>query len=340
MTRPRCANPPALSSASVALLVLAAAVVAGAACADTLPTTPQGWLERMSQSLRSRSFEGTFVYLHSGHLETMRIFHEAEPDGGERERVVALNGPARQVIRDDQEVTCILPDRHSVVVEKRRPRLPFPITVSIDPERLRAYYRFRMFGRHRVAGREAQAVAIDPRDRFRYGYHLYMDLTTGLPLESVVLDEGGRRVERILFTSLKLTNDIPPQELSPPPKAIHGFTFYRQENQEAPGVPASNPWTLGSLPAGFRQILFARRMLPGSRNPVEHLVLSDGLASVSVYIEKPAGGREFLRGASHMGAVHAYGRMLDGYQVTVVGEVPAATVRAVSDALQFNPGDR
>jgi sigma-E factor negative regulatory protein RseB len=329
--------------ATPAALLLSFAVlaaVAGGAGAETrstaLPGTPQGWLERMSRALRNRSFEGTFVYLHSGQIETMRIAHEAQADGGERERVLALNGPARQIIRDDQKIICILPDRRLVVVEKRRPHLPFPIVVPIDTARLRPYYAFRMFGHHRVAGRAAQAIAILPKDRYRYGYHLYMDEATGLPLESVVLNEHGRRVEQILFTSLKVVDHIPLRELEPESVAGKGFTFYRQEDDENPGVPGINHWVLGPLPAGFVQIMYTRRRLPGSRNPVQHLVLSDGLASVSVYIEKPVDGKEFLRGALHMGAVNAYGRMTDGYQVTVVGEVPEATVRAVSDALRYD----
>lgn len=330
----RGATPAALLF-SFAVLVAAAAGARAEARSTALPGTPQGWLERMSRALRSRSFEGTFVYLHSGQIETMRIVHEAQADGGERERILALNGPARQIVRDDQEITCILPDRKLVVVEKRRPHLPFPIIVPIDTARLRPYYVFQMFGRHRVAGRATQAIAILPRDRYRYGYYLYMDVTTGLPLESVVLNEHGRRVEQILFTSLKVVDHIPPRELKPELLTGKGFTFYRQEGGESPGIPGTNHWVLGPVPAGFTQIMYTRRRLPGSRNPVQHLVLSDGLASVSVYIEKPVDGKG-LRGASHIGAVNAYGRMTDGYQITVVGEVPEATVRAVSDALRYD----
>ncbi len=331
----RGATPAALLFSFAVLVAVAAGARAGTR-PTALPSTPQGWLERMSRALRSRSFEGTFVYLHSGQIETVRIVHEAQADGGERERVLALNGPARQIIRNDQEITCILPDRKLVVVEKRRPHLPFPIIVPIDTARLRSYYVFRMFGHHRVAGRAAQAIAILPRDQYRYGYHLYMDEATGLPLESVVLNEHGLRVEQILFTSLEVVDHIPPRELEPGPVAGKGFTFYRQEGGKNPGLPGTNHWVLGPVPAGFAQIMYTRRRLPGSRNPVQHLVLSDGLASVSVYIEKPVDGKG-LRGASHMGAVNAYGRMTDGYQITVVGEVPEATVRAVSDALRYDP---
>lgn len=331
----------------IALLAVAAlpsgasAATAGAtAPGATTPATPQAWLERMSRALRTRSFEGTFVYVHSGHVDAMRILHQVEPGGGERERVLALNGPARQIIRDDHEVTCILPDRRSVVVEKRRPHLPFPISIPIDTRQLRPYYEFHMFGHHRVAGRTAQAVAIVPKDRFRYGYHLYMDVATGLPLESVVLNERGQRVEQILFTSLTLTKHIPRSELEPKLNGAKGFTFYRPEGGGGPGIPGINHWVLGTLPAGFAQVMYTRRRLPGSSNPVQHLVISDGLASVSVYIEKPANGTQFLRGISHLGAVNAYGRMIDGYQVTVVGEVPEATVRAVSNALRYQSGAR
>lgn len=313
--------------------------VAGEPAAGTMPSTPQGWVDRMSRALQTRNFEGTFVYLRDGQLETMRIVHVVEADGGERERVMALTGPAREIIRDDQEVTCILPDSKSVVVEKRRPHLPFPIAVPTGTNQRDRYYEFRMLPRYRVTGRMAQAVAIIPKDRYRYGYRLYMDESTGLPLESVILDQAGRQVEQILFTSLKVLEHADPRTLVPDIDRDKGYTFHRQEGDETVGIPGTSHWVVGHAPPGFVQTMYSRRVLPGSRNPVEHLVLSDGLASVSVYVEKADGSRELLRGASRMGAVNAYGRRIGAYQVTVVGEVPEVTVSAIGEALHYDSAE-
>ncbi|HQU16538.1 MAG: hypothetical protein B7Z66_06660 [Chromatiales bacterium 21-64-14] len=313
--------------------------VAGAPATDALPSTPQGWVDRMSHALQTLNFEGTFVYLRDGHLETMRIVHVVEADGGERERVMALTGPAREIIRDDQEVTCILPDSKSIVVEKRRPHLPFPAAVPTGANQRDRYYEFRMLPRYRVTGRMAQAVAIIPKDRYRYGYRLYMDETTGLPLESVILDRAGRQVEQIQFTSLKVLQHADPRALVPDIDHDKGYTFHRQEGDDTVGIPGTSHWVVSSAPPGFVQTMYSRRILPGSSNPVEHLVFSDGLASVSVYVEKADGVKVLLHGASRMGAVNAYGRRVGAYQVTVVGEVPEATVSAIGQALRYDPNE-
>jgi len=71
---------------------------------------------------------------------------------------------------------------------------------------------------------------------------------------------------------------------------------------------------------------------------VEHLVYSDGLAAVSVFIEKtdrPAGVGS--KGPSRMGAIHAYSKVMDGEQVTVVGEVPESTVAMIGESVKRLP---
>jgi sigma-E factor negative regulatory protein RseB len=78
-----------------------------------------------------------------------------------------------------------------------------------------------------------------------------------------------------------------------------------------------------------------KAMMPANSMPVEHMVFSDGLSSISVFIEKEMeGNKDNLMGSSRMGAVHAHGRQVDGYHVTVVGEAPLAAIKMISDAVQ------
>jgi sigma-E factor negative regulatory protein RseB len=73
---------------------------------------------------------------------------------------------------------------------------------------------------------------------------------------------------------------------------------------------------------------------PSGNNVIEQYVLSDGLASLSIFVEA-AGQDEALQGVSHLGAVNAWGGERQGYQVTAVGEVPAVTLLDVVDAMQL-----
>lgn len=289
------------------------------------------WLEKMAEAARSLNYDGTFVYRSGDRMESMRIIHRATPEG-EQERMYSLTGAAREVLRDSRTVTCILPDKKSVVVTKSRPR-----TVSlrvIDPrEGFSRYYALSSQAGERVAGRKTALISVMPVDRYRYGYRLWLDRVTGLLLKSELVGDAGRAVEQIVYTDIKLPDRIPDHLLKP---AISGdgFTWY-QNNQEpkAEASPSSDQWGVGWLPRGFE--MSSRGFDPASlsRMPVEHRVYSDGLASLSVFIERLNAAAEPLDGHSNMGAINAYGRVLDTFQITVVGEVPSITVERVADSV-------
>lgn len=292
------------------------------------------WLERVSQAARSLNYEGVFVYQHRGRLEAMRIFHRAD-GGGERERLFSLTGSAREIIRDNQKVACFLPDSRSVVVDQRQMANPLTQLVPKDVDSLSRSYELRVTGEGRVAGRPATRIGIIPRDQYRFGYGLWIDQETGLLLQAEVFGEQGALIEQLMFTELRILETIPESMLEPQ-LAGEDFNWFPETPLQAM-EDARSGWTLGQLPPGFELVLHERRRLPGSEQPVEHLLLSDGLASVSVYVEK-AGTVDGFNGHSQMGAVNAYGRLLDdGIQITAVGEVPAITVEAIGESVR--PGD-
>ena len=168
------------------LTLLAVAPLAGAADSAT------DWLMRVNAAARQLDYDGVFVYLRGQQLQTMRIVHKL--DGQQRrERLISLTGSPREIIRNNQMVLCYLPDQASVMVEYRKTqRAGFP---AIFPERLaimEPYYRIRLGGQERVAGRETQEILIEPRDGLRYGYRLWADRQTGLLLRSDVIDSQGR----------------------------------------------------------------------------------------------------------------------------------------------------
>lgn len=292
-----------------------------------------GWLMRISEATRELSYEGTFVYQHDDQLEAMRIIHYVR-DGTVQERLVSLNGVAREVIRDDSQVTCYLPDRRSVVVEHRLSRQQsFPVILPERIKDLSQNYAMLLSVRGRVTGREAQAIVIKPRDEYRYGYHLWADRQTGLLLKANLVDHTGRALEQFMFTQLSIGGVIDPADLEPSTVA-EGLAWYWGNAMDPGDAPSKPGWTVSRLPQGF---VLANRFLrknPARGRMVEHLVYSDGLATVSVFIDSVNGqGQTLMRGASRMGAVHAYGDVVNGHQVIVVGEVPAATVELIGKAV-------
>ena len=295
-------------------------------------------LDRVVRATRTLDYIGTFVYRNGSTIQSMKIIHRADTDGS-RERLVALSGPAREVIRDGQRVTCILPDDRIVVVARRRSGTLYPSTL-FEPEieihsGIAELYTLANDGVERVADREADVIHVRPKDRYRYGFRLAVGRETGLLLELELLDNDSAVLEEIVYTHLELPATIPDEALKP--RISHaGFTRYEAGAPE--GVahdPAARPqqWTIGWLPAGFRVVDESYGPIQPGRDSVDHRVYSDGLASLSVFIERGLDSDDRIEGPSSVGAVNAFSRVIDEYQLSVVGEVPEITVEKVAASI-------
>ena len=310
-----------------ALLLVASAPAVGA-------ETARQWLDEMSSALQTLDYDGTFVYLHDGKLEAMRIIHQVDA-GGERERLVSLTGSAREVLRDDKAVTCIMPDNKSVMVGQSRPRQPFPV-VPRDLGSVSHYYLLEDRGDDRMAGYMTRVIAITPKDNYRYGYRFWIDKNTRMLLKSDLTGADSEPIEQVMFTSLGVGAEISDAELEPSLTG-EGYSWHRQEDVRqdkvvAPGKPA---WRVARLPAGFELTHFQHKRMRQEGAAAEHMVYSDGLATVSVYVEQLSAPGDAFNGLSTMGAVNAYGLLLDGYQIMVVGEVPPVTVEMIARSVEL-----
>ena len=314
----------------LALVIASFPVAAEQITSDTV----REWLSRVTEAGKNLNYEGTFVYRHGNELEAIRIIHKAEGDD-ERERMISLTGSAREIIRNNKFVTCISPDNKSVVVDNKTPGTSLP-SFPKELEKLDAYYDFTFEGYERVASRQARRVLIKPQDGFRYGYRLWIDDAFELLLRSELLDPEGTAVEQIMFTDIKLYESIDNKLLEPD---LDGRQYNWVTDDEAPHdkpipMPVDVKWSVKNKPQGFMLEHHNMHKLPETNLPVEHLVFTDGLAWVSVYIEKLSSDAEMLEGASTMGAVNAYGRIMGNYHITAVGEVPAVTVKLLSTSIE------
>lgn len=308
----------------VLLLISAFALPARAGDPDA-----RDWLERMTRALAQQNYDGRFFHLTESRSETMRIIHRVDK-GKVSERLVSLDGSGREIIRDDEQVVCYLPDKRTVLVEKRTDNNSLLAALPSYTESLEEHYSIEKIGKVvKTGGRRTQMIVVQPRDQYRYGYRLWLDQETAMPLKSQLSDRNGRVIEQILFAELNLRDRIPVAELKPA-VAADGFRWLRQDPQPVRVAGATVGWSVIRLPAGFRLTTWRMQAIAGSSAPVRHLVFSDGLASVSVFIEPRAPQATPMHGLARVGAAFAYSRDLDGHQVTAVGEVPAATVEAIA----------
>ncbi|MGH8235657.1 MAG: MucB/RseB C-terminal domain-containing protein [Steroidobacteraceae bacterium] len=318
----------ALLKYSVALAAVALTAMSSADAADRVA---REWLERMSESLATRNYDGRYLHVRNSVTQTMRITHRVEK-GKVTERLVSLDGSGREYIRNQNEVICYLPDRRMVIVEKRSDDRTLMRTVPLYNEQLEAHYSIERGAFRKALGRRTQVILVQPRDQYRYGYRLWLDDETAMPLMSQLCDRNGNVIEQIVFAELNFRDRIAADAVKPT-VAAEGFRWVRQDAQEPRMARAPLGWNMPHLPSGFRVTTWRLQIIAGSNTPVRHVVLSDGLASVSVFIEPRSPQTEAMRGLAKVGAAFAYSRNLDGHQVTAVGEVPAATVEAIAEAV-------
>ena len=286
------------------------------------------WLEKMSYAAHALNYEGVFVYIHDRQMTTMRITHRVDADG-EHEQLVSLSGAGRGVIRSNSKVTQLLPDDNVLMRNDGYSRPPFSGLDDMQPiiSELGQHYDFSLAGQERVAGQLSQQLLIKPKDQYRYGYSLWLHNDSGLLLKADLLSEQGTPLEQMMFTEIKVL-DVPPQGEHETPIDRTPAAKNHEHKSLVAHLKPDTRWRVTKMPAGFRLGEHTSHLMPHNMRPVEHLVLTDGLASVSVFIEE-FDEREKFEGLSRRGAVNAYGRVIDGHQVTVVGEAPAATLELV-----------
>jgi sigma-E factor negative regulatory protein RseB len=89
------------------------------------------------------------------------------------------------------------------------------------------------------------------------------------------------------------------------------------------------------MPAGFRTVAELMRTMGGTGG-VGHIVLSDGLAAISVFIEPQTGRQPAPQpGLVRQGPINVYMRPLGNHWVTVVGEAPAESVKYIANAVEY-----
>ncbi len=305
---------------------------------STNPDVIQNWLEKMAHAGHMQNFSGTFVYGKKSDLSVMKIFHRADKFG-ELERLISMDGSGREVIRSNNLVTCVLPDKKSVVVEKSRPLSTFPPKFPTKVSEL-TYYSFSLKQQNNIAGHQAQKIAVTPKDDYRFGYLLWIDVKTGLLLKSLLIAENNEMIEQFLFTNLKYHENLDDKLFKP---GIEGkkYSWYQAKNESDSSSNSKsnsislNGWDFINLPPGFKVNLKRNHTMPRGKSPLKHFVISDGLATVSVYVENHLSENTDLLGGTSMGAVNAYGRHLSEFHITAVGEVPMKAVKMICDATRL-----
>jgi sigma-E factor negative regulatory protein RseB len=314
----------------------AVAVLATATLASPLAQA-QGyaaqWLTRVQQAARTLNYSGTILVRQGSRFDTFRLAHLFEHEQ-ESEKLLSLDGPAREIVRSANEVRYYFPDAKVVRIEPRTIRNVFP---SLSPEQtanLAQYYEFKLAPGGRVAGRITEIATFEPRDGMRYAHRFWADATTGLLLRSRLVNERGDVIEEFAFTDVAYNAKLDKEMVRPSWTSVPSDW---QVTEAGPGDFKSNDtgWTVNKVPPGFIKISEGFRKLAGKREPAAHLVFSDGLVAISVFVE-PFTVTQTQIGLTQAGGLAQYSTRSDAYRVTVIGEAPPATVQQIAQSVSRN----
>lgn len=318
-------------------LVVAAVLAAGSAMAladapRQQATDAAAWLRKIYAATEKLSYTGTFVYQQGEHSETSRLTRVVDASGV-HERLEILDGTPREIIRSNEEVKCYIPSTMTLKIDRQIETRPFP-AMRADVQAFAAHYTIRKVETERIAGYDCQAIVLEPKDNLRYGHKLWADLATGMLVRAKTFNEKNEVIEQFSFTELQIGGRIDREKVKSR-FAGKGRDWRIEQSGVVEADLESLGWALRSLPPGYKRVTQLKRNV-GTAADVGQIVVSDGLAAVSVFIE-PLGAREGQppAGLARHGALNVFVRHLGDHLVTAVGEVPAESVRRIAEGVEY-----
>ena len=307
------------------LFFLLGLMLAGQAHADDVDV----WLDKMTRAMEVNNYQGTLIIRQADKVDALFVQHGIDKSGV-WESLEFLNGESRKVIRKKDTVKTIFPERELVTISHEIERNPFHPQLPKNLSNLKQYYNIQLAGQGRIARKNAQILEIKPKDRFRYGFKFWLDIDTGLLLRCDLMNKDDV-VEQLMFSELTVLNKSPESLAETEYKNFQSVDLDLGRHQQAVNV-----WNADQLPDGFMLTRSSTKPSSAGSGLVHQMVYSDGIASVSVFVEKQMSAQKALSGVSKMGAVNAFGMPVNGHQVTVIGEVPVDTVRLIGQSIRYN----
>jgi sigma-E factor negative regulatory protein RseB len=335
---PRLLGPLAFACATASFLAPAAALEP-AVGAPAPPGEMRAWLLRIHDAASRRNFQGTFVVSGGGSVASARISHFCEGPN-QYERIESLDGRQRQVFRHNEIVHTVWPASRVVLIEQRGLLNSFPALLQAGDDGLAESYEVHAEGVDRVAGHEANVLAVKPRDAYRYGYRLWADRESGLLLRADVIGERGEVLETSAFSDVVVGVRPQAQSVLLAMRRLDGYRVVRPVL--TPTRLEEQGWVMRQLVPGFRIASSVSRQMEAPSDggpeaaapPVIQAIYSDGLTYVSVFIERFRADRHDRPMVASLGSTQTLTQRQGEWWITLVGDTPAATLKMFAAALE------
>lgn len=296
------------------------------------------WLMRLHEASRHRTYTGTFVVSAGGQMASARIWHVC--DGAQQmERVESLSGTPRSTFRRNDQVLTFFPEARVAVAETRESLGLFPNLLKSQDSTIEEFYQLKPLGAERVAGLDADVVQLQPKDNLRYGYRVWSEKRSGLVVQLQTLDPDGKVLEQSAFSELQMDAPVSMGKLAQMMAHTEGYRVEHRDLQKT--TAKAQGWDMPTGVAGFKPMGCYTRpvaLLAGASGRADQTMqwmFSDGLATVSLFVEAFDARRHTREGATDLGgATRTFTRHLGAWWITAVGEVPAATLSTFALGLE------
>ncbi len=294
------------------------------------------WLLRMHEASRNRTYIGTYVVSSGGQMQSAKIWHVCD-SGQQMERIETLTGAPRSTFRHNDKLVTFLPDQKVVRQEKRDISSSFPELVQSPDHRIAEFYKLKPEGVERIAGLDSDVAQLVAKDNLRFGYRVWTEQKKGLIVKLQTLDADGKVLEQAAFSELQLDAPVKMDKLLQMMGKVDG---YKVEQPVLVKTSASaEGWVLKTPAAGFKPMSCYKRPAATSQTaamadePMQW-VFSDGLASVSLFVEPFDRQRHGKESSMSMGATNTMTRQLGNFWLTAMGEVPLMTLKQFAGGLE------
>lgn len=300
-------------------------------CVPAFAQTPAQLLMQIQTAAETTDYSGTFLYQQGNVMITSRVTHVVDGEGV-KERLEVLDGDAQEYLRNNNVVKSLIPAKKMVVIDKpRKDRFPALLLGPVD--NVDKYYDVRAEkGNSRVAGRACDVIEVMPRVDDRYGFRLCADAKSRLLLKSQTVDGQGAVIEQVTFTGLSLGSDVDTAGLKSPLDT----TDWKQVEQKPVMVDLPQEGWRIRYPAGFTPIMSIVRP-KGTKENVKQLILTDGLSSISVFIQKVKDSEKTFnnQGDARVGSMNVFRQRIDDYWLTAIGAIPLTTLKDLAVSTKF-----
>ncbi len=300
------------------------------AFAQTVPLTALQWLQAMEHALKTSTFQGTLVYAGTNRVDTLKVFHSVL-NGVEHEHIISLDEPVREVIRDRSRIFCFIQEQRSgrvSAIMSTKSWLGLPSGFKHTSR----HYSLQLGKQQAVMERPTQIVTIQPKDSLRYQRKLWIDQASLIPIKTQIIDNSGRVLEQLIFAKLSTNQPIPRAQFQLPEDS----KSYQWAVQKTELIPEHlQRWQIVNKPLGFNVVKYMRQQNKADSGQVTHILLSDGVSLISVYVDAQAGTVESQLETYTIGAINLVTSVRNGYRLTVLGEVPEQTIQPILDGIKL-----